>query len=87
MVKSSETTLPELNAALPLCDEKNSICRTSLVVQRLRFCTCIAGSLGLIPGRGTKILHALWHGQKKKKKIIVSACEDDCIISIHLVLA
>ena len=85
MVKSSETTLPELNAALPLCDENNSICRTSLVVQRLRFCTSIAGSMGLIPGRGTKILHALWHGQKKKK-IIVSACEDDCVISIHIVL-
>ena len=27
-----------------------------------------AGGMGLIPGRGTKILHAAWHGQKKKKK-------------------
>ena len=48
-------------------DENNSICRTSLVIQRLKFCTFIAGSMGSIPGWGTKILHALWHGQKKRK--------------------
>ena len=29
----------------------------------------IAGSVGSIPGRGTKILLATRHGQKKKKKI------------------
>ena len=28
-----------------------------------------AGDVGLIPGRGTKIPHAEWYGQKKKKKI------------------
>ena len=26
-----------------------------------------AGGMGLIPGRGTKILHAAWCGQKNKK--------------------
>ena len=25
--------------------------------------------VGLIPGGGTKILHATWHSQKKKKNI------------------
>ena len=32
--------------------------RTSLVVQWLRCCTSTAGGKGLIPGQGTKILHA-----------------------------
>ena len=27
-----------------------------------------AGGMGLIPGGGTKIPHAAWHGQKKKNK-------------------
>ena len=27
-----------------------------------------AGGTSLIPGQGTKILCAAWHGQKKKKK-------------------
>ena len=27
-----------------------------------------SGGGGLIPGQGTKILLAMWHGQKKKKK-------------------
>ena len=35
--------------------------------QWLRLCASTAGDAGLIPGQGTKILHALWHGQKKKK--------------------
>ena len=38
---------------------------TSLVVQWWRLC---AGDTRLIPGWGTKILHAAWHSQKKKKK-------------------
>ena len=29
---------------------------------------------GLIPGQGTKILHAAWHGQKKKKDVICIEC-------------
>ena len=41
--------------------------RTSLVVQWLRLCASMAGGTGLIPGWGTKIPHAAWHSQKKKK--------------------
>ena len=41
---------------------------TSLVVQWLRLHASTAGGGGSIPGQGTKIPHALGHGQKKKKK-------------------
>ena len=41
---------------------------TSLVVQWLRLCSSTSGGLGSIPGEGTKISHATWHGQKKKKE-------------------
>ena len=37
--------------------------------QWLRLCASTAGDAGLIPGQGTKILHALWPGQKKKKDV------------------
>ena len=40
---------------------------TSLVVQWLSLCTSTAGGVGLIPGQGTKIPHAAWPRQKKKK--------------------
>ena len=40
----------------------------SLAVQWLGLCASAAGGTGLIPGRGTKIPHAVQHGQKKKKK-------------------
>ena len=40
----------------------------SLVVQRLRLCTSKAGAMGSIPGWGTKIPGAAWHGQNIKKK-------------------
>ena len=42
---------------------------TSLVVQWLRLCDPNAGSTGSIPGWGSKILHVLQCGQKKKKKL------------------
>ena len=45
----------------------------SLEVQRLGLRTSIAGGMGLIPGRGTKILQALKCGQKKKKKITLAS--------------
>ena len=38
---------------------------TSLAVQWLRLRTSTAGGTGLIPGRGTKIPHAVRCGQKK----------------------
>ena len=41
---------------------------TPLLVQWLRLCASNAGDVGLIPGWGTKISHAMWHGQKKKKE-------------------
>ena len=37
---------------------------TSLVVQWLRICASTAGDVGLIPGWGTKIPHAIGHSQK-----------------------
>ena len=40
----------------------------SLAVQWLRLCAFTAGVTGSIPGRGTKIPHATWHGQKNPKK-------------------
>lgn len=42
--------------------------KESLVVQWLGFGALTAGSLGLIPGHGTKILQVAHPGQKKKKK-------------------
>ena len=39
---------------------------TSLAVQWLRRHAPNAGGMGLIPGWGTKIPHAAWHGKKKK---------------------
>ena len=42
---------------------------TSLVVQWLRLLTSTSEGMGLIPGWGTKILHALWHSKKKKENV------------------
>ena len=41
---------------------------TSLTVQWLRLHASTAGGVGSIPGPGTKILHAKWCSQKKKKE-------------------
>ena len=41
---------------------------SSPVVQWLRLCASNAGGMGLIPGQGTKILHASRCGKEKKKK-------------------
>ena len=38
---------------------------TTAVVQRLALPAFKTGGTGSIPGQGTKILHAMWHGQKK----------------------
>ena len=43
-------------------------CGISLVVQWLRLLTFTAGGAGSILGRGTKIPHAAWCGQKTKNK-------------------
>ena len=42
--------------------------RTYLVVPWLGFCASTAGSVGLIPGRETKILHATQRSHKHKKE-------------------
>ena len=39
----------------------------SLAIQWLRLCPSNAGGMGSIPDQGTKIPHAMQHGQKKKK--------------------
>ena len=41
----------------------------SPAVQWLRLHASTAGSMGSIPGWGTKISHATWHGQKEKNSI------------------
>ena len=40
---------------------------TSLVVQRLRLCASNVEGTGSIPGQGTKIPQASWHGRKINK--------------------
>ena len=42
---------------------------TSLAVQWLRLQASTAGGVGSIPGWGNKIMHDVWCGKKKKKKI------------------
>ena len=44
----------------------NKVPGTSLVIQWLKRHTSTVRGMGLIPGQGTKVLHATWHGQKKK---------------------
>ena len=39
---------------------------TSVVVQEFRLSTYIAEGVGLIPGQGTNMLHAMWYGQNVK---------------------
>ena len=46
------------------------------MVQWLGLRASTAGGTGSIPGRGTKILHAVWHGPKKKEKMIFSLIVD-----------
>ena len=43
-------------------------CRNSLVVQWLGLCASTAGDQASIPGLGTKILQATWHGPPVKQK-------------------
>ena len=42
----------------------------SLVIQWLGLCDSTSGCTGSIPGWGTKILHAVEHGQKKKNQTL-----------------
>ena len=51
--------------------------QTSLVVQWLRLCASTAGGMGLIPGRGTKIPHAVLHSRKKKRARMICFPDED----------
>ena len=58
---------------------------TSLVVQWLRLHASSAGGVGSIPVWETKIPHATWHGQKKKKNVILLHVKYHLIlVLIHL---
>ena len=46
------------------------------MVQWLRLCPATSGSVGLIPGQGTKSLHAVWHGQIKTNELIFKNTEN-----------
>ena len=55
---------------------QNMRLQTSLVVQWLRFCTSTAGGRASNPGRGTKILHAMWWEWKKKMSLSITSCQE-----------
>ena len=62
-------SLPEVSQEIKASEdrqEKDFPC-FSLVVQWLRLHVPSAGDIGLIPGQGSKILHAVWSGKKIKK--------------------
>ena len=50
--------------------------RTSLVVHWLRLYVFSAGIEGLIPGLGTKTLHATQHSQKKERNVSLTFWEE-----------
>ena len=47
----------------------------SFIVQWLGLGTFTAGNPGSVPGRGINIPQPTWHGQKKKKKVILPAIQ------------
>ena len=49
-------------------NEKEVVSGNSLAVQWLGLCTFTAEGTGSIPGRGTKIPQATWHGQKQQQQ-------------------
>ena len=63
-----------INSYCVMCslDLKSYFRGTSLVIQWLRLCASNAGAMGLIPGRGAKISHAVWPKNKQTKKSIKS---------------
>ena len=66
-------------------NSKNWLMGTSLEVQWLRLWTSTAGSMGSIPCQGTKILQAMWRGQKKKKRKKKPKIKTDwCVNCFHV---
>ena len=53
---------------------------TSLVIQWLRLCTSTTGGMGSIPGRGIKILHAVWGSKKLKLKLFKKRFSWACLV-------
>ena len=43
---------------------------TSLSIQWLRLCAPTGAGMGSVPWWGTKVPHAMWHHQKKKKRVV-----------------
>ena len=64
-VRVEEPFLKKQRSLWSILSFKKSSFGTSLAVQWLRLHASTAGHTGLIPGRGTKIPHAVWDGQKK----------------------
>ena len=58
----------------------------SLGVQWLDVFTFTAGGISLFPGWETKILHALWQGQKKKKRLVIHGDAIEMYNALHLLL-
>ena len=56
---------------------KKALWGASLAVQCLRLRASTAGGAGSIPGQGTKIPHAAWHGQPPKKRHYVKLKRQD----------
>ena len=56
-----------------------------MVVQWLRLHPSNAGGAGSIPGQGTKIAHAVWHGQKKFFLIKKEKSSPICNITGHII--
>ena len=56
-----------------LCTYEKKPLGTSLAAQWLRLCISNVGETGSILGQRSKIPHATWYGQKKKKKKPLSA--------------
>ena len=64
-LEDGEPFLKKQRSLWSILSFKKSSFGTSLAVQWLRLHASTAGHTGLIPGRGTKIPHAVWDGQKK----------------------
>ena len=57
-----------------------------LEVQWIGLWASTAGNMVLIPGQGTKILQAVQHGQKKKKKQLKNKVVQPSILAFHEIL-
>ena len=69
---NSQYFLLSFSVNLKLLQKKSiTVSGTSLAVQWLRLCTSSIGGIGSIPGQRTKIPHATWCSQKKKKFITI----------------